>query len=640
MLLLDGGTHLVVRSLDEGGVLLQNVETGECKRASEDRIFTAIFEGVLKTEQQRSRTPFDLSKTVIAGAEARGATELAIEVWSQQMAWLNALRAAGVSRFVDKPWIRLIIERLAKNELKDVRRFSIGTLYALDLTIRKADGDVTAGVPDYGARGGRGAFRGDARTLEVMQSVIKRVRDEETGPIVKRIIADTIRVEIDSLNASATDPPIPQSGESTVNRQIAKLIPAELICRRNHGPSAAKKSYRQNAHSRDSAVHPLEASEYDDTDSGVFIVDERTGLPWGRAYLTNGISQSTLLVLGYDLGDRPRSFDSAVNAICHSLLPKPDCKPGEIGYGCQGQILLDNARYNDCKAMKKQSTALRLLLSAARPYGPTEKSCIEHFNFEIKSSFCPTLPGWRGDRGSREAVKEGICSATMVMSEFSAAYFEWLKGVYANKPGEDGWTPKQRWLNRYERHGPAVRYSSSQLALFRLRPDTLTFRSSGGLLRLRLRYASHELELLQGRLGCEAEVQVFVDSKDLSYLMVLDPHGGNLLRVPCSEDPAYVRGLTETQQQMICAMAYERGRKNPSLKDLYDARRKLHELVEQSSHSNRLRQKSWARRVGAVSAAETGQLGSKEPPARSVVTELEYHVDELLSVELTADEQW
>lgn len=649
MLLQAGGTRLILRRLDADGVLLQQEESGECRRLSEAQLLEAIFAGLVQTEQQRRKTPFDLSAAVLDRAQVRGASARSIEVWENKMAWLNGLRAKGVTQIVNKAWVRAAINQLARDELKGLPRFAITTLYETDLKIRKSGGDPTAVVPDFASRGGRDHLRIDERTAELVTTEIQRVRDETTGPIVKKVIYQSITAIINARNAGVPGDPIPHAGSSTVNRLISRLIPAYEVTRRNKGPRAAARAFREHAHARDTAMWPLEVGEYDDIDTGVFATDERNGLPWGRVYLTNGLSQSTLAVLGYDLGDKPRSYQSAIATICESLLPKDDCLPGEMGYGNQGTMLLDNASYNACKAMRTQSRALSLLLASARPYGPTEKSGIEHFNWIVKSDFCRGLPGWSGPKGDREAVNEGLCSAALTLGQISQDYRHWVTKIYANKPGDDGLTPKQRWLQHYAHHGPAVRYSKAQLSLFRLRPDTSKFRESGGLMRLGLRYASEELVDLRRLLGETAEVQIFVDASDLSYLVVADPMTGNLLRVPSSEDKRYVANLTERQQQMILSMARERGIKNPSLDELWKSRRDLERMVQQASRANRLRKRTWARRMASKAAqgqqenhpsgADPSDQGTRKSETR-LMTELEYQVEELLAVDLAPEDEW
>src|SRR5438270_9355110 len=115
-----------------------------------------------------------------------------------------------------------------------------------------------------------------------------------------------------------------------------------------------------------------------------------------------------------------------------------------------------------------------------------------------------------------------------------------------NTPGEDGLTPTQRWKSFYTTFGPAVRYTRAQLALLTLVPVTLHFRESGGLERLNIRYDNEELAALRRRLGATAEIGLYVNRRDLTYVMVMNPFTKALFRVDTTENlRRYVHGLTE-----------------------------------------------------------------------------------------------
>jgi len=641
---------LLLQRYEAGDVVLQDTETGECRTTKEGKLLEAIFAGQVTLEGRGAAAVGLDGGELVLKDHVRRVTARAVEILEAKLTWINVLRRQGITNLVDEPWVRTEMARLAAGELKLVPRFTLGTLYAAELAIRKAGGDVSAALPDYASRGGAGQARIDARTLEKLHAVITTARDRKPPkPIITRDIWRDTNALIEEANKATSEDPIPPASETTTRREVRKLVPAYTAVKNKYGTDEANDRYRVNSSSRDRAMRPLEISEYDDIDAAVFLTDERTGLPWGRAFVTNGIDQNCDLILGYDLSDKPRNYASAIGALCDSLLPKADCAPGEMGYGCQGLILMDNASYNECKAMKHQSAAMRILLSAARPFGPTEKSSIEHFNHRVKKDFCPQLPGWRGEKGDREAVDRGIATAVTTVAEFAQMYRHWLTDVYANTPGKDGLTPRQRWLRYYAKHGPAVRYTPQQLALFRLRPERLTFRDSGGLMRLQLRYDSDALAELRRHLGHTAEVIAYVDPNDLTYLMVLNPVGGSLLRVPCTEDVHYVRHLTEAQQIMILAIARERGAKNPSLADLQKGRDRLQQMVEEARRSNRMRTRQWARRIGPVdkpTAARAARAAgapatAPAPTAESrIVTDLEYQILELQEVELTKEDQW
>lgn len=616
-------------------VILQDVQTNECRATTEDVLILAIQNGEVVCEGVGQRaTLLEEGIAKLRDTEHRSASMAALAVAAAKLTWLEALQRHGVGRLEDRPWVHSLMKRLAADELKDVQWFELTTLAEAERRIRKADGDVTAAIPDYASRGGAGGHRIDPRALEIAKDVIRTTNDSDVFTTKLNIIRD-IETQIHALNTTFPQEPIKPPGHSTIRRIIAREMPAYEFFRLQKGVSKANRVFREQAFSRDTATHPLEVSEWDDVDTGVFVVDERSGLPWGRGWLTNGIDQCTEVPLGYHMGEKERSFESMMGAICHSLLPKPYVE--EVGhwdgYGCQGVMKLDRARYNFCLAAKQQSAALGVLLSAARPRGPTEKSTIEHYNHIIKSDFCPTLPGWKGDKGDREAIDEGIGTAVLTLQDFERLYVKWVCGVYLNMPGDDGKTARQRWTSFYKRFGPAVRYSSEQLALFRLVPTLLRFRESGGVYRLKLRYESDELERLRDQLGFNAQVLCFVDRRDLTYLMAENPWTKSRFRVECVEDPRYVRGLTEYQQTMILAKCRQDKKNNPSISDLVDARRALQKQVEDARKVHKLRVQAWARRMKGI-VDENGNYVPESKPTAEVkkerlVTELELQMMDL-----------
>lgn len=630
---------MLLRTYDAGNIVLQDLASGQCRTISDAALLLAIHEGHVQCEEQaRSKAELALGPEKLALLEARGVTSAAIQHAVALMQWLTACRARGIVQFVNAPWVRSELKRIGSTELVGVRKFAMSTLYDADLTLRKSDGDVCQLVPNYAGRGGRGHLRIDPRSADLLQAELARRLAGPPKPLRTRDVWQSLNVAIDAVNAN-TNPPLAPVSESTVRRVIEREVPARVRHELRLGKKSARKAFRSNSAARDRATRPLEIAEYDDVDACVFLVDERNGLPWGRSWITNGIDDNTALVLGSHLGDKPRNYYSAIGAIIDSLVPKSWCESGEMGYGAQGIMLVDNASYNVGTAMKHRSEAERLLISRARPYGPTEKCCIEHFNSRVKQEFCPTLPGWAGPKNDREALKEGMASAVLTLGSFTKLYRHWLTKVYANSPGEDGFTAKQRWLSFYDKHSPAIRFSAEQLALLRLRPVTVKFKASGGIAPLGLRYDSPELAKLRDQLGKRAPVVVFVDPQRLTSVKVLNPLTSTFLHVPSTEDHRYIASITASQHRMVLALQRSRGKKNPSLKDLVEGREMLAQMVSEARDSHKYLMRKRARMVDPFDDAPPVDAAPQATQEEYVVvTELENQVTELQLIEIDREE--
>lgn len=629
-----GGENFVLLEIRGHEVVLKNERSNDMRVISEADLIRDLLDG---TVQARSAAPrrsvIEKGSTLVSKADVQRASPKALEVASAKSQWLSALQRHGIDRVEDRPWVRTLIRRLANGELKEVQAYTIPTLRDAQLALEDSGGDPVSLLPQFAARGAPGVMRIDSRAQEIARTVIKN-KIASGQRIEKSDLIREVNATIISHNGASPDDPIAQPGESTIRRMIKREVPAYVITRSKVGARQANVEFREHAHAREQTRRPLQVSEWDDVNTGVFLVDERSGLPWGRGWLTHGIDVHTMVPLGYYLGHHHRCFESMIGAICHGLLPKPfNGDSGHwIGYGTPSQFVLDNASYNHCVAAKHQAGAMGLLLSAARPRGPTEKSGDEHFNKLIKMWFSPYLPGWKGDGKSGDTLGEGVSGAVLTIQQFQTAFETWVCRDYLNMPGSDGLTPKQRWQSYYKSFGPAVRYSSEQLALFRLVPAFARFRESGGLLRMSLRYADNELAALRRHLGKTAKVACYVDRFDLSYLMVENPFTKQLIRVESSEDPKLVKGLTERQQKWILAICRQKKQTNPSIVQQVEARAVIQRLVADAMRSKKMKDRARAMRSGSLPGSQDHtvmqqRIESSNPS--QLMSELEYEMSQL-----------
>lgn len=637
MYLADGGTHLRLDAFTENEWIIRNVATNETRKSTSLAVIEAIQTKRLKIVSQGRESEIKDSGYDTTLNTSRLESEKALVVLDSKRQWIDALRQIGVDKFVDQPWIRAAMDKMARGPFAGMPRYSIKTLGIADRKVQAAGGDWTKAIPQYSSRGGRGGTRTDPRAEDVIRAVLDAVKGE-IGRFSRNHVHDRIRARIFELNRAAPDMPVPMPGATTIDRRISQTFTKFDIAIRNSTRKSAVKLFRQNSFPRDRAQYPLAVSEYDDIDTGVFLINERLGLPVGRAYLTHGIDQATRVPLGFDLSHRSRSYESAIGAICDSLHPKDPMRTefqgiadDWIGYGAQGTIVMDNARQNFSTYMRMTADAYRLVLAGARPYGPTEKQTIEYYNHIVKRDFCSSLPGWRGDKNDPESIRHAMSTSCIDEATFRRLYAQWVVGVYLNMPGDDGLTSKQRWMRFYKDHSPAVRWNREEVAFMRLRPTEYRFRASGGIKRLGLVYDSHELSILRMDIGHKANVTVYVDDKDLRQVQVLHPRTKQLIRVSCVQDERYVSGLTSYQQSLILKMAREDKSKNPGLIEMVQARERLMEVVEQSRRSNKLRKRQASERIGEV---PTTSMKSSDPPISPNQTQPIHVKREVLATDL------
>jgi hypothetical protein len=653
MLFRTGGHPFELHEFVGQELILRHLLTGEKRLTTESSFFDAIHRGEVNFFDENTALSTALSKLpspIAATVERRGESLRAVAIMEAKSRWLIALRGAGITAIEDKPWVRMAIERLAGTEMKGQPRFKLSTLAAAARKAEHASGDPLVHLPNYARRGGRGQSRLDPRAEKIVSDFIETRKADKDSVFVTKHLIEKIRNHIDEKNRTTPDALIPVPASSTILRRVRKSISAYSICKINNGADYANRLFRQNG-ARVDAERPLEVIEIDDVDSKVFLIDDQTSLPCGRAFLTNAIDQHTLVPLGMSVGHEPRNVQSAVECFLDGLLPKDRSRQEFegtshpwVGYGFPGVCILDNALYNHAARTRKVMQDLSMIGGWSRPRQPTDKACIEHFNDIIKSDFCPMLRGWTGAEDDEDGIKRGMTGAILTSTAFRRQYTHWIVGVYLNSPGIDGRTPAHRWARFYSDHRPVVQWSREQIALLRMVPQKLRFRASGGVFTMGLRYQSDQFAELERSIGKKGRASVLFDLNDVSYLLAEHPHTRALIRVPCIEDERYTRNVTWRQQALICKAARDGGKTNPSMSDLVAAREALVEMTQQGRRSPQLRRRKASLRNYVEPMEPTpGETVTQETKSRAKevkMTDLEYNVQQLDAIELDEECAW
>lgn len=551
--------------------------------------------------------------------------------------YIQKLRELGVTSFRPTALLDLKIKQLCA-QFGDSYAPKSSTLYKKVLAIQRSGGNLAAAFPRYAERGGRGKSRLHPAVQAPLNKIIDAIRDDpraqiKYAPIEKQLYAE-LRKEYGNDVVHQIMP-----SSSSIARRVSDSFDAYEICKRKYGKKVADSRFRQWT-PRDRAQLPLEVVEFDDKDTRVFAIDERTGLPAGRIFVTAGIDQATGVLLGSSMSDQPRNTWSALNALANCALPKdlsgPDWRHvrGDVPFGgTMGIALFDNALYNHAAAL--QAGAIEICNCAvawATPYRPEEKSVIEDFNGRMDADFLSKLPGYLGPKGSKDRIIEGLNAANVSLSEFKQCFNAWAYDVYCNTPRASGFTPRQRWdeefCNRSSRFPTNVRnviFAAMQRTKRRLRPEHVLL---DGLI-----YQSPRIQLLRRRLGHNVEVEIRYHPDRLDQIYVLDPEQLDWFPLS-SANPEYTRDLTFYQHKLIRKKAREDGKHNPSIDVLVQGRNDLARLVTQLRSSKKLKERRLAKRVDG-----TKPLDVKESVSHVTMTELEAKIAEIDAVELDNDEE-
>ncbi len=537
----------------------------------------------------------------------------------------------------------LLKEHQPKGSPRDMQWPALSTVYAWSLLLDKSGGDTRAILPRFQDRGGRGKHRllpSVEKALVDSVEAIRRNKDLRITPVELENQANNRLVEQFGHEFKVQHGP----SRSTCSRIVKTDFSAYETCLRNRGPDAAKVLWR-SWYPRDRASRPLEVAEFDDKDSRVFLIDEETNLPHGRAYVTCGVDQYEQMPLGFSISEQSRSTWSALSCMVDSILPKDLnndhyalVRHLELPWGKTAIAIFDNATYNHVADISATSREANVIPAWATPYTPTEKACIEYFNGRMDTGYFSTLGGYGGPKKSMGGLKAGVESAVEDRTSFIQGLMKWSYGVFANEPGVDGYARWERWrkdISNVSRRFPLdiyrLRISPTLRHSVQLRPE--------GVLFTGLIYWSDSLHKIAKVHGSKTEVQFRYNPRDMSVIYVLDPSSKTYFEVP-SCNPEYTKGLTLYQHRLVRKMARIRAKRNPSVVEMLRERAELQKLVSQSKRSRKLRDRKWAGKVGQL--PESNSAGSKQQqtePEQKVVTQLEDSILNIDEIEMESQEE-
>lgn len=644
----DGSSEFQIVEFCDGQVLLRDTHSLVEKWVAEGILIDAMHQGQVKTTRQiyAEKMSTALQELGVSGHALTRLSPAAARTLEHKLRWLRTLKAHGVAEIRNEVWVRQIVERLAATTLAGTPKFALSTLAAAQRTLLRSNGSPQSLAPNFARRGGIGGTRLHPIVETIIEEVIAGYALAPEKIILLKEADDSVRARVMQMRATQPALSLPMPAASTVTRRMKAAFSAYEVYRRRYGKKRAERQFRDNPF-RIRADRPLEVVECDDVDLSVFLVSKKTGLPCGRAHLTQSIDQFSAAPLGTNLSHLPRDSNSAISCVIDGLLPKTVEKYGEFAaewtpYGFPGVVLLDNALYNHARQTVRAQLNMEGIGAYAKPYTPTEKQTIEHFNHRVKSALIPRLPGWRGEKSDVEAIARGESSAVLLLEQFRETYFSWVTREYLKERGIDGKSPLERWGEHFGRHRPIVHWSREQCALLRMQEFTARFRASGGLKLDGLRYDNAVLNDLRKQLGSNASVTLLRDPEDITFVLVTNPFTHTNFKVMCLEDAAYTNGMTMRQQKLVMKMAYDLKRNGSSIVEIVQAREALAQLTQQQSRSRRFRTRQQAERsdLPEYVVADGAAIRESPPPHVQVMTELEYTIAQLDLTEVSKEDLW
>jgi putative transposase len=435
--------------------------------------------------------------------------------------------------------------------------------------------------------------------------------------------------------ANATRLPSERLNVPTYNflkTRVKELNPYDVCCAR-YGKPYADLKFRVAGRGV-TAERALARACMDHTRMDVFVVDERTGLPLGRPWLTIIIDEYTRYVLGYYLSFEDPSSVSMTRALRHAIGVKTtssDIKSPWDAWGVMETLVVDNGMEFHARALEAGAGCYGITVQFCPRRKPWFKGKVERFFGTMNTGLLTNIKGKTFSNIYLKGDYDPAKHAVLTLETLRKVTRIWIADVYhQEKHSVLGCPPAQAWqeaVATIDRYLPpssiAVDSAFSQSSMRRLTHKGIEFDV--------LFYNCPELGVMRERYGSEIDVEIRTHDDDLGSIVVVAPDGKTLLRVPAL-DADYAYGLTRWQHE-VCKRFKRRVWEDDAREiSLLDARDRIRALIQQDMQLTfRKSRKKQQRFVQSSSETHASPLSAREA-SNEVEPAKEEHVSAASSI--------
>ncbi|QNN45469.1 DDE-type integrase/transposase/recombinase [Thermomonas brevis] len=441
----------------------------------------------------------------------------------------------------------------------------------------------------------------------------------------RRSIADcleTLRGRVAKLNqARLPSEQLARPRYKYLKRKI-KALPAYDVCVARYGKRIADIRFRA-AGNGVFAETPLARAAIDHCRLDLIVVDDETGLPLGRPWLTLVLDEYSRYALGYYIGFEDPSSVSIARALRNAIMPKADLlkrHPKIISswdaWGTVHTLVADNGVEFHGTAVEMAMDAFGMVVQFCPRRKPWYKGKIERFFGTLNTGLLAGIPGRTFLNVLEKADYEPLKHAVVGLATLREVVLTWVVDVYHQAPHRAlGRPPGEAWAEAISRTDRWLPSSSAVFDSAFSRRDVRVLSHKGiefdGLL-----YNSDDMRLLREQHGMTLKVEIRVMDEDLGYLFVVAPDGRTVIKVPAL-DQAYAQGMTRWQHK-VCRR-YQRRMLDDEQRDisLTGAKERIRQLIrDDAKRGKRTTRKKQSRFT--EEADGTVQLAAfASPPATS-----------------------
>lgn len=323
-----------------------------------------------------------------------------------------------------------------------------------------------------------------------------------------------------------------------------------------YGRMAATKMYR-TALNKQVTKRVLERAEIDHTKLDLFVIDDETGMPWGRPWVTVCIDSFSRCVLGIYVGFEPPSFLSVARCLRQAFMPKidlrndfPDTTNTWDAHGVMETLVVDNGLEFHSESLESVCYSLGIDILYMPRKTPWWKGIVERFIGTMNRGVAHGNPGTTFSNILEKDDYNPSEHAIITFDTLKTILNKWVVDVYHQRPHRslDGITPAVMWSSSIKVEDINLPDDPARLdaIMGKVVSRTLTHK---GIEYEKLRYNSPELAALRRRLGDKLDVELRINEGDLGHIYVIAPDKSDYFKVPCL-NLEYANGLTLWQHNV------------------------------------------------------------------------------------------
>ncbi|NOI36097.1 transposase [Vibrio cyclitrophicus] len=375
--------------------------------------------------------------------------------------------------------------------------------------------------------------------------------------------------------------------------RISKHSEYEKVLLRK-GKNAADVVFRKVGQ-RPVTTRALERVEADHTRLDLFVIDENTGIPLGRPWLTLLYDVHTKSIVGFYLGFEPPSYLSVSLALENAILPKDYVKelyPSVSGtwpcYGLPEHLVVDNGAEFNSKDFKISCKELKIKVKKNPTKKPWLKGSVERYFRTINNRLLSRIPGKSFsnifERKDYDPLKNAVIDRVLLQEMVHI----WLVDVYQNgKNRLENNIPNLSWVEAVRSSLPPRPFKGTREQLkFNLGKNHQVALDKNGIrLGATIRYSSKRLARYWGQHTIENksfQVRIKYAPSCLGRVYVLDEDNEEFFAVE-AVDADYAYSVSEWLHKTCCNFARRHIRKNYNHRDVVKAWRKILDIIDEAT---------------------------------------------------------